>query len=141
MRSIKEDIMNGLRKAKAFDSYNNYRNLYYARLYKNTSKFKKKFNLKSNIFIMNLQQNLGNYFENLKRKRTVSDINRKIISQLDTALYIGINKLQAKYSTFFPLNFNQDFYLAVQEDLDKMIQDFYKENKLRFNEESFKILQ
>lgn len=43
--------MNTLRKQHAFDSYNNYRNIFYATLYKNMMSFKKKYNLKKNIFL------------------------------------------------------------------------------------------
>lgn len=141
LRNIKDRIMTSLRKEKAFDSYNNYRNLYFATVFKYNVEFRKKYNIKPSQEIQDLQTILGNFFEKIKVDSAVSEINRLILKDLDQTLYLGINKILAKYNQVFPLKNNSRYLTAVQEDVQKIVKDFYDNNKVRFNEQSQQLMK
>lgn len=51
---MKNKIMNNLLKQKAFDQYNNYRNIYYAEIFRNLVDFRLKYNLKRGLSVEKL---------------------------------------------------------------------------------------
>jgi len=64
---------------RAFDHYNNYRNIYYAEIYRNLVDFRLKYNLKRGLSVEKLQEILGNYFEKIKTDKNISLINKQLI--------------------------------------------------------------
>lgn len=75
--------MNSLNSQRAFDNYNNYRNLYYAEVYRNMVEFRLKYNLKRGLSVEKLESILGDYFEKTKADPKLSEINKKLILELD----------------------------------------------------------
>lgn len=140
LQSIKKNIINTLSESKSFDSYNNYRNMYFSTLYKNLNSLKERYNIKRNYSVQQLQSLLGNFFGAKKRDRKLSDINRKLLTQMDESIYFKMNHIMGKYSSVYPLKSNQDLLQGIQEELEDDIQNFYQQNKFRFNEQSMEIM-
>lgn len=128
--------MNSLNSQRAFDNYNNYRNLYYAEVYRNMVEFRLKYNLKRGLSVEKLESILGDYFEKTKADSKLSEINKKLILELDQHIYFALNKIQAKYNNYFPISHNPNILSGVQEDLQKALQEFYNKNEMRFNDQS-----
>lgn len=82
-------------------NYNIFKNYYYQNLYLAMSHFSKKYFIKEDYVLEDLDQRIGELFENLRRQRDVP-INYQVIEHLDNAFYEFMLVLKGKYVKFVP---------------------------------------
>jgi len=65
--------------------------------------FRAKYRIKNIHCLEDFEKNVGGFFEGVKDHRQLSDINFKLVNELDKNLYNKVLKLKSDYNKFAPL--------------------------------------
>lgn len=116
--------MERIRKNKGFDSYPNYKNLYFSYLLSFMRDLKAKYRIKNVDSLEFFEKKIGKYFENIKNTRKLSDINFKLVNQLDKNIYNRIIRLKADYNKYAPIQGNEKVIREIAYDLRKTLTSY-----------------
>ena len=75
-----------------------------------------------------LEKMLGMYFEAVKNKNVLSDINFKLINDLDRKLYTKILYLKSTYNKFSPIQGNEEIIRNITYDIKEFVNKFRQDN-------------
>lgn len=65
--------------------------------------FRTKYRIKNVHCLEDFEKNVGSFFQNVKDSRKLSDINFKLVNELDKKLYSKVLKLKSDYNKYAPL--------------------------------------
>lgn len=119
-------IIEALDVAHEWDNAINWKNRYFAELFKFDEVFRMKYYIKKVYELDDLMNQIGYIIERQKGLQIMAKNHFKLLDKLDTDIYELFIKLKADYNQFDPLNKHVDILNKIKERIHHFLQKFVK---------------
>ena len=117
-------ILEALELAHNWDNAINWKNQYFAELFKFDEQFRQKYYIRKVYELDDLMNQMGYIIERQKGLQVMAQNRFKLLDKLDTDIYDLFVKLKSDYNQYDPLNKHIDILNKIKERIHNFLQEF-----------------
>lgn len=123
-----------LNAKKSFDNFTNFRNNYFAELFKFAVMFRNKYLIKDMGAVDDLENELGFEIEKSKKTHAISKINYALVDRLDRRFYNLFLNIKSKFNKFAPVEKDLKVMSLMAKAVERMIEKFREDEKNKLDQ-------
>ena len=138
LRNNISKMVDTIKAQDSFENFTNFRNNYFAELFKFSVKYRHRYLIKDMGTVDDLENELGFEIEKSKKIHAISKINYDLIDKLDRRFYNLFLNIKTKFNKYAPVEKDIKVLSLIAETVEKMIDKYQdtQRNKLDRNIEA-----